>query len=96
LILINQQRKGKQVLQNKKRTEEIIMETMMNKKKVQVLARLNVWLEQALLGGILHVLPMRVLYINAANFLNGFVSNFMFCKINYDGRFFAMEAIIQF
>ena len=94
--MINQQRKGKQVLQNKKRTEEIMLETMMNKKKVQVLARLNVWLEQALLGGILHVLPMRVLYINAANFLNGFVSNFMFCKISYDGRFFAMEAIIQF
>ena len=68
----------------------------MNKKKVQVLARLNVWLEQALLGGILHVLPMRVPYINAANFLNGFVSNFMFFKISYDGRFFAMEAIIQF
>ena len=52
----------------------------MNKKKVQVLARLNVWLEQALLGEVLRTLPMRVLYINAANFLNEFFSFFIFLK----------------
>jgi hypothetical protein len=32
----------------------------MDKKKVHVLARLNVWLEQTFLGEILHTLPMRV------------------------------------
>ena len=65
-----------QFLQNKRKDRINNNGNIMNKNKVEVLARLNVWLEHALLGELLHTLPMRFLYINAANFLNEFFSFF--------------------